>query len=530
PASDDSYVEPLHVIVEFASSSRWPDDIAALHKIKSAFLLRLAEAYAGLHPEARVQIVNRFHGRGAADGLVTGVAPLLLGSQESMDYESDNCLDIWHAASGLTFRLSMLCECEGELLAKKARDLRLAPSLAAHAEAVELAHRRWVRNHVWRPKHHRQILDLCQRHHPAASLAIRLVKRWLSRHMLLGQPAGVSEELAELLAARVFCDVSSSAAGGLAEPAAALSGFVRCLRLLAEWRWSEDLFAVDFAADSRLLQTSDELPAAAAGDGGVWVSSGMSAAVAETLAHAFDVPKRKDCVRVATADDPEAVWWGTVSPVLTRRLRVLAAASLECINGCLAAGSDAQLPQVFTTPLTDYDFVINLCRDVVCRKYEQPPRSAFATTAKSEEEEEDDEEEGEGVEVFKNLLPSMPRAPATATGGAKGRSRANPFHQPGMVGFDPVALYMRDLVNVYGDSMLLFNDVYGGHVIAGLWNPAVASNGQLPFTASIRANIQPVLPAKSRPLVTYNAEAVVAEMARLGQGIVEDISVQQRKP
>ncbi|KAJ2886622.1 U3 snoRNP protein, partial [Coemansia aciculifera] len=382
PASDDSYVEPLHVIVEFASSSRWPDDIAALHKIKSAFLLRLAEAYAGLHPEARVQIVNRFHGRGAADGLVTGVAPLLLGSQESMDYESDNCLDIWHAASGLTFRLSMLCECEGELLAKKARDLRLAPSLAAHAEAVELAHRRWVRNHVWRPKHHRQILDLCQRHHPAASLAIRLVKRWLSRHMLLGQPAGVSEELAELLAARVFCDVSSSAAGGLAEPAAALSGFVRCLRLLAEWRWSEDLFAVDFAADSRLLQTSDELPAAAAGDGGVWVSSGMSAAVAETLAHAFDVPKRKDCVRVATADDPEAVWWGTVSPVLTRRLRVLAAASLECINGCLAAGSDAQLPQVFTTPLTDYDFVINLCRDVVCRKYEQPPRSAFATTAK----------------------------------------------------------------------------------------------------------------------------------------------------
>ncbi|KAJ1671509.1 U3 snoRNP protein, partial [Coemansia sp. RSA 25] len=375
------FVEPLHVIVEFASSNKWPDDIGALHKIKTAFLLRLAEAYTALHPEARVELVSRFHG--SCDGLVTGAsAPLLGASSESMDYEGDNCIDIAHAASGLTFRLSVLCHCEGELLAKKAADLKLA-GLAAQSDAVGVAHRQWLRTHLWRPKHHRQILDLCQRHHPAASMTVRLLKRWLSRHMLLGQAVGVPEELAELVAAHVFTDISAVAAASLAEPATGYAGFVRCLRLLAEWRWSEDLFAVDFSADSR--ESSSEEDSDGSSSDGVWIGSrGMSAAAAESLAGAFAGAKEHgrlgDCLRVASEDDPEAVWWGTVSPVLTRRLRTLARASLECIVGCLSTGSDAQLPQVFTTPLTDYDFIIKLRRDVVCRKFEQPPEAAFATT------------------------------------------------------------------------------------------------------------------------------------------------------
>ncbi|KAJ2751873.1 U3 snoRNP protein [Coemansia pectinata] len=526
---DDSFIEPLHVVVEFASSNKWPDDITALHKIKTAFLLRLGESYTALHPESRVELVNRFHGRGAADGLLTGGSSLTLGAHENMDYEGDNCIDIKHVASGLTFRLSMLCDREGELLAKKASDMKLA-GLAAHAEAIEMAHRRWTRNHIWRPRHHRQVLDLCQRHHPAVSMTIRLLKRWLSRHMLLGQAVGVPEELAELLASHVFTDIS----GGLSEPATGCAGFVRCLQLLAEWKWSEDLFAVDFSADSREATKEDDGVVAKTLAQGVWVSSGMPVGASEMLQKAFTEAKEhsklKGSLRVATENDPEATWWGTVSPVLTRRLRTLAKASLECIVSCLDAGSDAQLPQVFTTPLNDYDFIIKLHRDVVCRKYEQLPKfAALSDRGAVEADYDSDSDMLDQPEIFKNLLPTMQSQQRVPGKLPQSKRHANPFHQPGMVGFDPVALYVRDLVNVYGDSMLLFNDVYGGHIIAGLWNPAVTSK-PVPFTANILANIQPAPEAKaasSRPMVKYNIEAVAEEMARLGEGIVDSISVQR---
>ncbi|KAJ2832100.1 U3 snoRNP protein, partial [Coemansia furcata] len=527
---DDAYIEPLHVLVEFAGSSKWPDDIVALHKVKTAFLLRLGESYTAAHPESRVELVTRFHGRGAADGLLTGASPLTAGARENMDYEGDNCIDVRHA-SGLTFRLSVVCEREGELLAKKAAELRRAGAVA-HAEAVEMAHRRWARNHRWRPRLHQHVLDVCQRHHPAASLTARLLKRWLARHMLLGHH--VPEEVAELLAARAFTDT----AGCLAAPATAYAGFVRCLRLLAEWRWSEDLLAVDFSADTRDVADDEEEEGNTTAkklQQGVWASSGMAASAAEALQRAFAVAKEqgriKDCVRVATEDDPDAAWWGSVSPVVTRRLRTLARASAECLVSCLDAGSDAQLAQVFTTPLRDYDFVIRLNRDAVCRKYEQPPRAAFATPSSSSSSsthavEAEDSDDG-GAEIFKNLLPTMQQA-TPVRGAPRSRCHANPFHRPGMVGFDPVALYVRDLVNVYGDSVLLFNDVYGGGVIAGLWNPAVA-RAPVPFAASIAANMQPdEAKASSRPMVRFNVDAVVEEMTRLGEGIVESIEVLQR--
>ncbi|KAJ2823182.1 U3 snoRNP protein, partial [Coemansia sp. 'formosensis'] len=521
---DDSYIEPLHVLVEFAASNKWPDDIVALHKVKTAFLLRLGESYTAAHPESRVELVTRFHGRGAADGLLTGASSLTAGARENMDYEGDNCIDIRHA-SGLTFRLGVVCEREGELLAKKAGELRRA-GVVAHAEAVEMAHRRWARNHRWRPRLHQHMLDVCQRHHPAASLTVRLLKRWLARHMLLGHH--VPEEVAELLAARAFTDIST---GCLAAPATAYAGFVRCLRLLAEWRWSEDLLAVDFSADTRDATEEEEEgnTIAKKQQQGVWASSGMAADAAEALQKAFAVAKEqgkiKDCVRVATEDDPDAAWWGSVSPVVTRRLRTLARASAECLVGCLDAGSDAQLAQVFTTPLKDYDFVIRLNRDAVCRKYEQLPRAAFDTPSSSAHAVEAGEGE-DGAEIFKNLLPTMQQTPVR--GVSRSRCHANPFHRPGMVGFDPVALYVRDLANVYGDSVLLFNDVYGGCVIAGLWNPAVA-RAPVPFAASIAANMQPdEAKSSSRPMVRFNVDAVVEEMTRLGEGIVESIELLQR--
>ncbi|PIA19664.1 Nrap protein [Coemansia reversa NRRL 1564] len=519
---DDAFIEPLHVMVEFAGSSKWPSDITALHKVKAAFLQRLGECYTTSYPGAHVDVGNRFYGYGATDGLFTGGSSLTLGGQaDDFDYERDSFVDIRHAENGYCFRLSILCDYEGELLETKAREMRVA-GLITQAEALETSHRRWLRTTHWRPKHHRQILDLCQRYHPAASLTIRLLKRWLSRHMLLGQAVGVPEEIAELLAAHVFTDP----VGGLTAPASGYSGFVRCLQLLANWRWDEDLCMVDFSAISTSNDEEDMHKKSLVGamPQGIWSSKGISPDAFVTLQSAFDEAKKqkqiKGELRIVAEDNPDALWWGTVSPVLTRRLRALSVASLQQIVECLATGSDAGLPQVFTTPLSDYDFVIKLDSDVICRKYEQPPSSAFHVVDGNMEVSSDT-----AVEVFKNLLPTMQ---AKSQQLPKAKQHVNPFNQRGIIGFDPIQLFIRDLTNVYRDAMLLFNDVYGGQHIAGLWNPTVVQR-PAPFVASLHGNVMPLVGEKigTRPAATYNTKAVVEEIIRLGEGLIDDFVVQK---
>ncbi|KAJ2161240.1 U3 snoRNP protein [Coemansia sp. RSA 552] len=493
--ADDAFIEPLHVLVEFARSSKWPDEATALHKVKAAFLLRLADSYAAAHPQAQVDVANRFYGYGPADGLLTGA-----DSAESA-FEQDSFVDLRNPETGLTFRLSILCEAEGALLRRKAADLRAA-NVADQAAAVDAAVRRWTRQNVWRPRHHRLVFDLCQRFHPAASLAIRLLKRWLSRHMLLDSSA-VPEEVAELLVARIFADPCD----GLQPPASAHAAFVRVLQLLATWRWKEDMCAVDFDV---IVGTHDPDGAATNRQpvtDGIWTTTGMSADAYAALQTAFDDAKKSGALRLATVDDPSAQWWGSVPPILTRRLQSLAAASLRAIDRCLESGTDSDLPQVFTTPLDDYDFIIKLDSDAVCRKYEQPPQTALDKSAV------------EGVakpEVFKNLVPKKRLA----------TNHPNPFGQPGMVGFDPVHLFVRDLEAVYGDSLLLFHDVYGGHCVAGLWAPQTAA--PVAFAASsVKFNSEPLPESiKGRRAVGCNKSAILEEIARIGEGLVADIVIQ----
>ncbi|KAJ2677224.1 U3 snoRNP protein [Coemansia sp. RSA 1085] len=505
---DDAYIEPLHVLLEFTSSTKWPDDIAALHKVKTAFLLRVAECYREAHPAAQVDVCNRFFGYSAADGLLTGISPTQLASgMDDFDYERDSFVDIRHAQSGLTFRISLLCSPEGALLERKVQEMKRA-KLTPQADALESAYRRWTRTNQWRAMHHRQILDLCQRHHPAASLTIRLLKRWLSRHMLLGQSVGVPEEVAELIAARIFTDSWN----GLAAPKSGLTGFIRCLQLLADWRWKEDLCVVDFAAASNGIEDQQQTRKER-----IWApTEGLAANEYAVVQAKFDerakTSRIKDELRIVTLENPDAEWWGTVSVVLTRRLRSLAKAALSVIHTSVGVGSDTDLPQVFTTPMSDYSFVLKLDKSVVCRQFDQPPSLVQPTHA----------EKPETKEIFKNLLPDMQQAQAFRV-----KQHSNLFGQPNMVGFDPVSLFVRDLVNVYRDSILFFYDMYGGRHIAGLWNPAFMKNS--PFAATLDANMMPVPDEKvgSKPAVVVNKQAVIEEIIRLGEGLVEDCVVQE---
>lgn len=84
------------------------------------------------------------------------------------------------------------------------------------------------------------------------------------------------------------------------------------------------------------------------------------------------------------------------------------------------------------------------------------------------------------------------------------------------LGFDPVGLLVADVQRLYGDALRVFHDAHGGRTLALVWNPA----------RSVPRAFKPFIGYNAAPsggeaaLVALNKQAVVAEIARLGRGIV----------
>ena len=78
----------------------------------------------------------------------------------------------------------------------------------------------------------------------------------------------------------------------------------------------------------------------------------------------------------------------------------------------------------------------------------------------------------------------------------------------------------------FGDIFVLFHDAHGGTVIGGLWNPAHQQPRN--FKVQLDFSSRPVAleggDAKSQ-MVVLNEAGLVAELRRLGEGLVERIEV-----
>jgi len=97
---------------------------------------------------------------------------------------------------------------------------------------------------------------------------------------------------------------------------------------------------------------------------------------------------------------------------------------------------------------------------------------------------------------------------------------------------DPANLFFRDLQRIYGDVCIFFFDPLGGEKIAGIWNPAVLK--PTPFKVLLGYSSKPEVPSKvngaangaekTKPLVTLNKEAVLNEIAALGNGLIQTVT------
>lgn len=200
---------------------------------------------------------------------------------------------------------------------------------------------------------------------------------------------------------------------------------------------------------------------------------------------------------IASNIDPTGVIWtqgARPSKVVAARLTALAKASTELVKSQGLEMSTEDWQSLFRTPRADFDFVIHLKREIV---------RGYGRGATGEKEK------------FKNLV-----------------------LQEGMdidsIGFDPVQLYLEDLESAFGQNVLLFRDADGGKVIAGLWNPRAL--GRRAWRVRLGYSSMPVAMEEEeqergygenegKGVVVMNQAGILAEIAMLGEGLVERIEV-----
>ncbi|WWD03397.1 hypothetical protein V865_001449 [Kwoniella europaea PYCC6329] len=458
-----THIPPVDVVVQFESSPKWPDDLAAIQNVKLALFEKLARVLQGKLPKSQINI------------LFDSVR------RDSSEIEDSSSLEVL-MNQGIAFRLKIHYEKERVLLERIIQEDRKPLAALAGTQlpkpSIKLAIPA-LEKHVslfnHKTQHHQSVIPL---HHkfPSYSTATRLLKKWFSSHMLLG--IHVSIEVVELIMAQLYLDTNS-----LQRPSSATNGFVRAMCLLAEWDWKNDpLFVPIFSVKNT-----------AATDAGGRIKFPVEKR--REAVKAFKVLRSKDSssstshqhgwVVYTEEDDSGLRWTKGVNKVIASRTSQLAKATLTAIKiGAMDGGLDVK--SLFITPLDHYDFLLHLLPSTTTKYYQNIQANS---------------EEWESKLKYRNLH-------STSSDGAGVK-----------IGFNPVESFVQDLIRTYGDSILWFYDCSGGAVIAGIWNPQKDSARAL--KAFLGYNSKPT--ESDSALVTINKDAILAEIARLGKEMIESV-------
>lgn len=197
------FIPAIDVLMQFESSRRWPDDLVAIQKVKMAFMVKLATLLQEAGHRANVAL-----------------------EPNAPDIQDHAAVEV--IANGFAFRLRVCHDRERTLLERMIEDADLgSEKLRAIAQQTYDLH---VKRFTSSPRHHAAISTL---HHlfPSYASACRLLKRWLSSHMLASH---LPAEFIELFMASVYISPES-----FESPCSAHTGFARALQRLAKWNWRE---------------------------------------------------------------------------------------------------------------------------------------------------------------------------------------------------------------------------------------------------------------------------------------------------
>lgn len=309
-------------LIQFESSSRWPEEIEAMEKTKLAFLLDMRKKLAGQ------------------------------GYRTIVGFNDKQAFALVLTPEGFGFRLHIVTETDELLVKHFVKD-------NTNAAVRHLAFRQF--NDA--PNHTRLITTMTTRY-PLYGATVRLVKAWLDAHFMT---SAFPQELWELLALQPF--VSSAP---YVPPQSISCAFNRVIAFISRWNWKENplLLDVEIHPDpSRELAVQDNLSDVTGTTTDSAVHAQMSAAFAK---HRHQDPALRIPLFVATTRtnvEDGALWSAPrheqAGIMLAGRLTGLAKAAKNVID------NDGKFSQLFSTSLAPYDFTIKLQKSKVPKKTSQ---------------------------------------------------------------------------------------------------------------------------------------------------------------
>ena len=245
-------------------------------------------------------------------------------------------------------------------------------------------------------------------------------------------------------------------------PGSVMSGFLRTLFFLSKWEWQLEPLIVDFS------------------NGEMSIKEYESIKVRFEAWRKLDPGMNRVAMFAASNLDPDGISWTEHRPakVVAARLTSLAKAACKLVK---EQKLSIQASSLFISSTADYDFIIHLNPKAVGggENDHQQPR-----------------------QIFKNLQ----------------------YQDPFLDAFDPVQLYLDELVRLYGNSILFFYGAKEGLFIAGLWNPHVL--GTRDWKVNLTYSTRPIRQSDDADAkLAFNKEATLHNIASLGGDMVLRIEV-----
>lgn len=305
------------VILQFESSSRWPDEIKALEKTKTAFLLRISEVLS-----KETDYVS------------------YLSKDDSIAFNEDVTLLNILTPDGFGFRMRVLSERDEVLY------LRAVANAGNDKQFVQEAYFKFNQKYIAAAKQTRTI-SILSTSFPYYSPTVRLFKKWLDAHGLL---CHFSDELVELIALKPFLDPAAYTIPNSVE-----KGFLQIINFIASWNWKDDPLVLDMV--KRIDGEGDELDNK--------LSDKLSVQAYQLIQENFEKIRKNDPIGVKTQffvgsrDDPSGILWSNnLTLPIASRLTALARVVIQHVKEHGISASSLDL--FFTPALNDFDFVIKL--------------------------------------------------------------------------------------------------------------------------------------------------------------------------
>ncbi|KAF9462511.1 Nrap protein [Collybia nuda] len=322
------YIAPINIVLEFEKSSKWPDDLKAIQKIKLAFFERIASVLMSSTEGLKAIVVV---GDGISTSEILDQASLEIVTPEGWAFSAR----IWHDREATL--LDRIIDNKKALphVTQKPEDHKRGREYRDAVEAKEVYTRRFI--HA--PRHHRAIASLSHQY-SAYTGTVRLAKRWLASHWLLH--GHISEEAVEILCASLFIgdgkDVGADPDVKIDErasiPGSKERGFAAFIALLKGWTWTEGLFVPLYGKDAIALAGSPQ-------------SSGVKASAESVWNISTELDKGG---RIWTSRGPDLV--------IARRVNALAKATWDLLQG--VEQGPLNVKSLFVHPTDDYDIIVRL--------------------------------------------------------------------------------------------------------------------------------------------------------------------------